>query len=54
MVEGRTLPGVPFLDFAVSHGPLKAAIPEEISELIARAEVPIGRCTNGTVSRQGR
>lgn len=43
MVEERTLPGVPFLDLAPSHAPLKAAILEEISELIDK-----GSFTNGS------
>jgi dTDP-4-amino-4,6-dideoxygalactose transaminase len=42
MVEERTLPGVPFLDLAPSHAPLKAAILEEISSLIDS-----GSFTNG-------
>jgi dTDP-4-amino-4,6-dideoxygalactose transaminase/serine acetyltransferase len=42
MVEGRPLPGVPFLDLVSSHAPLKAAVLADVAELIDS-----GAFTNG-------
>jgi hypothetical protein len=54
MRDRRTAAGLPFLDLAPSHAPLKTAILEEIAELVTGVEAPIGRDASGHISRQNR
>jgi hypothetical protein len=54
MRDRKTAAGVPVLDLTPSHAPLKAAILEEIAELVTEAEAPISRRTSVVVSRLDR